>query len=91
MPERVPALIAEIEAVLGWAVREFGSAGDGGEWDFHLEATGEGDAALEIVYDGKAARVSMPLTQAGRVTIAFTVSGSAAFGVAFTEQFQDGG
>jgi hypothetical protein len=42
IPGRMPALLAEISAVLRWASRVFGPPGalqDDGEWDYDLEAS----------------------------------------------------
>lgn len=90
--DRLPALLHEIEAVLGWACREFGAPAateDQGEWDFELQAVGEPDIALEISYDAERASVCMPKVPAGRLTIAVTLSGSRAFGDAFRQAFPD--
>jgi hypothetical protein len=92
LPAKLPALIHEIEAVLGWACREFGApsaAADEGEWDFELQALGEQDVPLEITYDVERARVSVQQGLRGRVTLALTLSGSHAFGAAFREAFPD--
>lgn len=92
LPDRVPAVVHEIEAVLGWAHRGFGlpSAGaDGGEWDFDLQAVGEPDVPLEITCDFDPARVSLPPGLAGRVTLTLTLGGSCAFGEAFREAFPE--
>ena len=46
---RLPPLLAEVAAVLGWAGRAFGPAGaldDDGEWDYDLRATAEPDTPL---------------------------------------------
>ena len=95
LPAQLPPLIHEVEAVLGWASREFGAPwGDGagdGEWDFALQAIGEQDVALEIGYDVERGRVLMPHAPAGRVTLALTVTGSRAFGAAFRQAFPDHG
>lgn len=91
MPDRVPAVIREVEAVLGWAHRGFGAPSadtDAGEWGFELQAVGEQDAQLEIGYDFQLARASLQQSP-GRVTIALTVTGSAAFAAAFREAFPD--
>ena len=92
LPARLPAAIQEIEAVLGWANREFdapAAASDEGEWDFELQAVGEPDVPLEISYDFDSARVSMPPGFKGRVTLALTISGSRAFGEAFRQAFPE--
>jgi hypothetical protein len=88
---RFPALIQEVEGVLGWAYRNFGApsaAEDDGEWGFELQAVGEHGVPLEITYDLDRARVCM-LQPLGRVTLALTVSGSRAFAEAFSDAFPD--
>lgn len=89
--DRLPALIHEVEAVLDWAYRDFGapsSVEENGEWDFELQAVDEHDVPLEITYDCERAIVSMPRAP-GRVTLALTLTGSRAFGAAFTDTFPD--
>lgn len=88
---RLPAPIHEIEAVLGWAHRQFGppaAAADEGEWDFELQAADAQDVPLAINYDIERARVSLP-PASGRVTLALTISGSSAFGEAFRNAFPE--
>ena len=92
LPDRLPALIHEIEAVLGWAYREFGAPAaeeDQGEWDYQLQAVGETDVPLEVSYDFERARVSMPPEFRGRATLTLTISGSSALGEAFRKAFPD--
>lgn len=91
LPDRLPALIHEVETVLGWAYRDFGapsSVEEGGEWDFELQAVAEHDVPLEIIYDCERATVSMPRVP-GRVTVALTLTGSRAFAAAFADTFPD--
>lgn len=91
---RVPALLAEVQAVLAWAHREFGvPAGTGeedGEWAYALEAADEREAPLAIRYEVREARVCLD-EEPQRVTLAFTLSGSGAFGAAFREAFTECG
>ena len=73
--ERLPALRAEIDAVLAWAGEVFGpnaDAGDDGEWDYGVSQTVEADAA-------------------SRTTVTFTLGGSPAFCDAFRDKFEIGG
>ncbi|MGE4242373.1 hypothetical protein [Ramlibacter sp.] len=80
---------AEVEAVLGWAYRAFGSPladQDGGDWDFDLQAVDDDDEPLAIAYDVARGQVAMP-QGCGRVTVALTLSGSRAFADAFREAF----
>ncbi|WP_162577934.1 hypothetical protein [Variovorax sp. PBS-H4] len=91
LADRLPALIHEVETVLGWACRDFGppaSVEENSEWDFELQAVAEPDAPLEIAYDRERATVSMPRAS-GRVTLALTLTGSRAFAAAFTDAFPD--
>ena len=92
MPSRLPAVLAEVSAVLAWAWREGGAPsahGDGTGWDFDLQAADETRAPLAITFDGKEARVSLPPGFAGRVTITCTLSGPGAFGDAFRHSFSE--
>ena len=91
LADRLPALIHEVETVLGWAYRDFGAPScveENGEWDFELQAVAEHDVPLDITYDCKRAMVSMPRVP-GRVTLALTLTGSRAFAAAFTDTFPE--
>lgn len=80
LPERLPALLAEVEAVLRWAHREFGvPSGEAGDWDFELQATCEPGAPLDAVYDAASGRLSMSPDCDARTTLSLTLSGSHAF------------
>jgi hypothetical protein len=91
LPGRIPALLAEIAAVLRWASRAFGPAGaleDEGEWDYALLATEEPDAPLEIAYDESGGAVSLsPVAGPGLATLTLTLSGSPAFCAGLREAF----
>jgi hypothetical protein len=89
LPDRLPSLLREVEAVLAWAHRAFGAADPEGEWDFELQATGEGGEPVAVSYDGARAQVALPQAPAGRLTLALTVTGSAAFADAFRTAFPD--
>jgi hypothetical protein len=89
---RMPALLAEISAVLRWACRAFGPAGalqDDGEWDYHLEGVAEPETPLELSYDEGRGEVSLAPAAAGQAltTLTLTLSGSRAFCEAFREAF----
>ena len=57
LPDRLPAVMAEVDAVLRWAREEFGEASaEAGEWDFELRVTDDDDAV---------ARKTLTLTLAG--------------------------
>lgn len=91
LPERLPALLAEIAAVLQWAVGEFGGAGpedDGSEWGYELQGVAEPGTPLNVVYDeGSGAVTLTPDSGQARTTLTLTLSGSPAFCDAFRERF----
>ena len=89
--DRLPALLREIEAVLAWAHRGFGSPSgeDEHEWDFELQAMDDHDAALPITYDARRAQAVVAHGSSARVTIALTISGPPAFADAFREAFPE--
>lgn len=88
LPGRLPALLAEIGAVLRWAHHEFGApSGDEGDWDFELQATCEPDAPLHAVYDAASGRLSLSPDCAARTTLSLTLSGSPSFCQAFLHAF----
>ena len=91
LPERLPALVREVEAVLGWAVRTFGapaSDGGAGEWDFDIQASSEGGEELAVTSDASRGRVSVQKPH-DRLTLALTLSGSPAFATAFRQEFPE--
>lgn len=70
-PSRLPAVLAEISAVLDWARDAFGPAGalqDESEWDYELQGTDEPASAAQS-------------------TLTLTLSGSPAFCEAFRQEF----
>lgn len=86
---RLPALLAEIEAVMAWAARSFGPAApldEGGDWDFALDALDAHEEPLEIAFEQPSGRVRVE-SGAGRTTVTFTVTGSQAFCQALLERF----
>jgi hypothetical protein len=92
LPDRLPALLAEIAAVLRWAVGAFGpggALGDEGEWDYDLQGVIEPGAPLTISFDQGSGEVSLtPASGTARTTLTLTLSGSAAFCEAFRERFE---
>lgn len=88
-PGRLPALLAEIAAVLRWARGAFGPAQPEGEWDFALQAVAEPDEPVPVRVDEATGEVSLgaPAGGAARLTVSFTLSGSAAFCQALGEAF----
>lgn len=91
LPERLPALVSEVEAVLRWAHGEFGassSASQGeGEWDYELHGTTEADEPLEVAYDAARGKVSLARVHEGRTTLTLTIGGSRTFCEAFRDAF----
>lgn len=92
LPDRLPALLREVEAVLAWAHREFGVPGGGadeGEWDFALQAVQEPRRPLEVRYDAGRGSVLLSQVPQGRVTLTLTVTGSRPFAAAFRDAFPE--
>lgn len=91
LPDRLPALLAEIAAVLRWANRTFGASGaldDGGEWDCELRGAAEPGTPLKVAYDEGSGEVSLtPAIGPARTTLTLTLSGSPAFCEAFRARF----
>lgn len=92
VPGRLPEVLAEISAVLGWAGQAFGAAGalqDEGEWDYELQGIAEPDTPLKIAYDDDRGEVSLTpaVVGAALTTLTLTLSGSSAFCQAFREEF----
>jgi hypothetical protein len=94
LPDRLPALLAEIAAVLQWAAGEFGAAGaedDGSEWGYELQGVAEPDTPLEVAYDEDRGAVTVRSASGkARNTLTVTFAGSPAFCKAFREQFEVG-
>lgn len=90
LPDRVPALLREVEAVLQWAHREFGppSAADAAGWDFDLQGTDDG-GVLDLAYDAVRGRITLHPPGTGRITLSLTLGGPASFGDAFRAAFPD--
>jgi len=88
LPDRLPALAAEVEAVLRWAHREFGvPSADEGDWDFELQATCEPDTPLHAAYEPASGRLSLSPDRDARTTLSLTLSGSPSFCEAFRQAF----
>jgi hypothetical protein len=84
LADRLPALLAEIAGVLGWAFGTFGRPGaleEGGEWDYDLQGVIEPGTPLVISYDEGAGALHLtPAPDAGaRTTLTLTLSGPPAF------------
>ena len=91
-PARVPALLAEVGAVLRWAHATFGPpSGDEGEWDFALQAQAEPGPALDIRFDPASGEVLLQDMAGGaRRTVTLTRGGSSSFCEALRESFATG-
>jgi hypothetical protein len=94
LPDRLPALLGEIAAVLGWAAAAFGPAGalqEESEWDFEVQGVIEPGTPLEVFYDGGRAELSLaPDPGQARTTLTLTLSGSPAFCEALRQRFELG-
>ncbi|CAM3981178.1 hypothetical protein [Paracidovorax anthurii] len=92
--EHLPALHAEIAAVLDWAHATFGDEpggiGDGADWDYDLQAVEEISAVQSLRFDQATRRLVVESGAAtpARHTVTFSVSGNADFCEAFRERFE---
>lgn len=91
LPERLPALLAEIAVVLGWATGVFGTGSTGedeGEWGYDVQGVVEPGTPLKVVYDEVGGAVTVaPRSGTARSTLTLTLSGSPAFCDAFRQRF----
>lgn len=89
--ERVPALAAEIEAVLRWASQKFpgrqGAVEEGFDWDYDLQAQDDDGEPLGNHFDKTEGKLTLQVSATGRTTVNLSLSGSAHFGDALREQF----
>ena len=94
LPARLPALLAEITAVLRWATQAFGPGGaqeGDSEWDYEVHGVVEPGMPLDVAYDEGRGEISLvPASVTARVTLTLTLSGSPAFCEAFREKFELG-
>lgn len=96
-PAQLPAVLNEVEQVLGWAFARFadsrGPLDEGMQWDFDLQSQQEFTVQDHIRFDEAAGRVSRQAGQAGqpRCTVSLSLSGTPAFGDALRAQFLEGG
>ena len=95
LPDRLPALLAEMAHVLRWASDTFGRPrplDEGGEWDCELQGLIEPGTPLAISYDGSRGEVELAPTPRGaaRTTLTLTLTGSPAFCDAFRAEFEPG-
>ena len=92
-PEQVAAVQAEIAQVLDWAHAAFagqrGPVGEGGEWDYDLQAMQEFTVPQTMDYDPARRRftVQTQTPSKPRHTVTLSVSGTQEFCAAFRQQF----
>jgi hypothetical protein len=89
-PDRMPALLGEIGAVLRWAHRAFGAAGavrEEGEWDFDLQAVADPNRPLSVAYDAASGEVRAGDAGGALTTVTLTLTGSPAFCEALRHRF----
>lgn len=92
LPDRLPALLREVEAVLQWAHRRFGppaASADAAGWDFDLQGTDDAGAPLAVTYDTARGEVRLHAPGSGRITLSLTLSGPATFCDAFRDAFPE--
>lgn len=91
LPDRLPALLAEIGAVLQWAIDVFGAGvaeDDESEWNYEMQGVAEPGTPLNAAYDQDRGAVTLtPDSGQARTTLTLTLSGSPAFCDAFRERF----
>ena len=88
---QLPALQAEIVAVLDWAQASFGEPlppDEGGEW--HYELQGVQEVATPLQVEHVRGRLQLQAGAAGvpRITLSLTVGGTPGFCAAFRQQFE---
>lgn len=94
MPPKLPALQAEITAVLQWAHAHFpqgcGPLDEGGIWHWDLQGSQEVSTPLALEWEAAAGRLhATPGTPAPpRTTLGLSLSGQAAFCDALREAFE---
>jgi len=92
-PEQLAALHAEIEAVLGWAHRHFGSVhgplDEGGDWDVDLGGLTETSTPQALAFDPSTQRLTATPGLPGRPrhSITLSIGATPAFCAAFREEF----
>jgi hypothetical protein len=89
-PDRLPALLGEIETVLRWAQGAFGVPGappEDGDWDYDLQAVADPDRPLATAWDASASKVTLADAGGALTTVTLTLTGSPAFCAALRESF----
>lgn len=94
LPDRAPAVLAEIAAVLRWASGAFGPSGqseEDGEWAYEVQGIIEPSTPLKVTFDEGSGEVCLgPVDGSARATFTLTLTGSAAFCEALRERFELG-
>ncbi len=92
-PAQWPALLAEVQQVLAWALGEFpggrGPLEEGGQWDCELQGLREVPTPLALRADDATGQVRVTEGAPGqpRLTLSLTLSGTPAFCDALREAF----
>ena len=89
-PAQLPALQAEIVAVLQWATRHFGERApleEGGEWDCALAGVQEVATPLAVHLAGDTLQLQPEGGSTKRITLTLTLTGNAAFSAALRAAF----
>ena len=91
-PDRVPALLAELAALLQWANRRFtgrcGPLEEGGDWDVDLQAQDDAGDPLAVHWDAASGSVTLVAASQGRSTVSLSLSGTPQFALAMREAWQ---
>lgn len=92
-PGQLPALHADIAAVLTWAHQQFpdacGPSEEGGEWQYDLQGVQEVATPLTLQFDAASGRIATgPGTPAPpRTTLTLSISGNPGFCAALRDAF----
>lgn len=94
LPAKLPALQAEIAAVLAWADSHWpdacGPSEEGGVWQYDLQGSQEVSTPLALWFDSVSGelRTTLGTPAPARTTISFTLSGGADFCAALRGAFE---
>jgi len=89
-PAQLPALQAEILAVLDWALQAFGEPApldEQGQWDYELQGVEETATALDVLWDAGRLQLKAGATAAPRTTLSLTLVGTPQFCDALRQAF----
>lgn len=81
----VPALAAEVQAVLAWADARFTCAplDEGGDWDLDLQAQTDDGTPLSLHWSAGVRQLHLMAAETGRTTLTLSISGTPQFAQAF--------